>query len=161
MEFYTRYSPDQIAKIGNTVVFLAQKIENISKTKILKLLYILDELSIRKSGIPFLNLKYKVWKFGPVSEDIFIDLSSPPTLLKGYIKRKPNNEGKITITPLVDFNDDEFSKNDIELLHFVLAEFGNKTAKELITYTHRKQSPWYNTAKDNSIQVKKELLKVS
>ncbi|MGB1450973.1 MAG: type II toxin-antitoxin system antitoxin SocA domain-containing protein, partial [Marinirhabdus sp.] len=121
MEFYTRYSPDQIAKIGNTVVFLAQKIENISKTKILKLLYILDELSIRKSGIPFLNLKYKVWKFGPVSEDIFIDLSSPPTLLKGYIKRKPNNEGKITITPLVDFNDDEFSKNDIELLHFVLA----------------------------------------
>jgi len=150
-EFYTKYSPEQIAKIGNTVVFLAQKIENISKTKILKLLYILDELSIRKSGLPFLNLKYKVWKFGPVSEDLFIDLSSSPTILKGFIKRSANPEGKTTIKPLVDFNDDEFSQNDLELLDFVTENFGSKTANELIYYTHRKQSPWYNTAKENSI----------
>jgi len=150
-EFYTKYTDDQIAKIGNTVVFLAQKIKGISKTKILKLLYILDELSIRKSGIPFLNLKYKVWKFGPVSEDIFIDLSTSPTLLKGYISRKPSVEGKTTITPLVDFNDDEFSQNDLDLLEFVFTEFGSKTAKQLVSYTHWKQSPWYNTAKENSI----------
>jgi len=150
-EFYTRYSPEQIAKIGNTVVFLVHKIKGVSKTKILKLLYILDELSIRKSGLPFLNLKYKVWKFGPVSEDIFIDLSSSPTILKGYIERAPNAQGKTTINPLVEFNDDEFSQNDLELLDFVTKKFGSQTAKELISYTHRKQSPWYNTAKENSV----------
>lgn len=150
-EFYTKYSPEQIAKIGNTVVFLANKIESISKTKILKLLYILDELSIRKSGLPFLNLKYKVWKFGPVSEDIFIELSSSPTILKGFIKHAPNAEGKITINPLVEFNDDEFSQNDLDLLDFVTEKFGKQTAKELISYTHRQQSPWYNTAKENAI----------
>jgi uncharacterized phage-associated protein len=150
-EFYTTYSPDQISKIGNTVVFLAEKIENLSKTKILKLLYILDELSIKKSGIPFLNLKYKVWKFGPVSEDIFIDLSTSPTILKGYIERNLSTEGKTVITSLVKFEDDEFSQNDIDLLNIVTSEFGNKTAKELISYTHREKSPWHNTAKENSI----------
>jgi len=150
-EFYTTYSPDQISKIGNTVVFLVEKIKNLSKTKILKLLYILDELSIKKSGIPFLNLKYKVWKFGPVSEDIFIDLSTSPTILKGYIERKLSTEGKTVITSLVKFEDDEFSQNDIDLLNIVTSEFGNKTAKELISYTHREKSPWHNTAKENSI----------
>ncbi len=140
-EFYTTYSPNQISKIGNTVVFLAEKIKNLSKTKVLKLLYILDELSIKKSGIPFLNLKYKVWKFGPVSEDVFIDLSTSPTILKGYIERSLSTEGKTIITSLVKFEDDEFSQNDIDLLNMVISEFGNKTAKELsFLYTQRKSS---------------------
>ena len=65
---YIKFSSEQLEKIGNTVVYLADRIENLSKTKLLKLLYILDEISIKKSGIPMLNLKYKVWKFGPVSE---------------------------------------------------------------------------------------------
>jgi uncharacterized phage-associated protein len=69
------------------LIYLSQKMGELSKTKALKLLYILDELAIKKSGIPFFNLKYKVWKFGPVSEEIFIDLSSDISLLKGYVER--------------------------------------------------------------------------
>lgn len=150
-EFYTKYNTEQISKIGNTMVFLAENIANLSKTKALKLLYILDELSIKKSGIPFLNLKYKVWKFGPVSEELFIELSSAPTLLKNFITRKVDRDGNTTIAPIAPFNDDEFSQNDIELLQFVTSNFGNKAAKELIYYTHRKKSPWHTTAKENSI----------
>ncbi len=58
------YSQEQTSKIGNTVVYLASNVENSSKTKLLKLLYLLDEISIKTSGIPFLNLQYKdmeVW----------------------------------------------------------------------------------------------------
>lgn len=47
--------------------------------------------------------------------------------------------------------DDEFSQNDLDLLDFVLKEFGDKSAKELVSYTHRKESPWYNTAKKNDV----------
>lgn len=150
-QFYRKYNDEQIAKIGNTVVFLSDKIEGISKTKLLKLLYILDELSIKRSGIPFLNLTYKVWKFGPVSEDLFIELSSEPTLLKHYILRKSDEEGNTFVYPKVKFNDDEFSQNDLELLELVTKDFGSKSAKELVKYTHRKLSPWYNTAKENSV----------
>ncbi|WP_300599124.1 Panacea domain-containing protein [Niabella sp.] len=135
-------------KIGNTVVYLAERIPQLSKTKLLKLLYILDEISIKKSGIPILNLKYKVWKFGPVSEELFIDLSTEPTLLDKFIERE--NDGS-HIKAKVGFNDDEFSDNDIELMNFVIEKFGNKSAKDLVSYTHRINSPWYNTAKENSV----------
>lgn len=57
---YIKLSEEQIDKIGNSIIYFLQKIEDLSKTKVLKLLYILDELSIKKSGIPFFNLKYKL-----------------------------------------------------------------------------------------------------
>jgi len=147
---YIKLSDSQIDKVGNSIVYLSNRIDQLSKTKTLKLIYILDELSIKKSGIPFFNLKYKVWKFGPVSEEIFIDLSSEITMLKNFIERS-SDEGVTVIKPTVDFNDDEFSDNDIELLDFVIKEFGDKSAKELVYYTHRKNSPWYNTAVENSV----------
>ncbi len=37
------------------------------------------------------------------------------------------------------------------LLDFVIEEFGKKTAKELVSYTHRKNSPWHITAVENSV----------
>ena len=150
-EFYIKYSADQISKIGNTIIYLSEKINSVSKTKLLKLLYILDELSIKRSGIPFLNLTYKVWKFGPVDENIFVELSSEPTLLKAYIKKGTDGDGNVYILPNSEFNNDEFSKNDLDLLDFVVKEFGGKTAKDLVSYTHRKESPWYNAAKKYAV----------
>lgn len=147
---YIKFNQNQLEKIGNTVVYLSNNIPQLSKTKLLKLLYILDEISIKKSGIPFLNLKYKVWKFGPVSEELFIDLSSEPKLLENFIA-KNSEEGVNYITPIVEFNDDEFSDNDIELMNFVITKFGDKSAKDLISYTHRANSPWYNTAKEKDV----------
>lgn len=147
---YIKYNSQQLSKIGNAAAYLAAKVPMLSKTKFLKLLYILDEVSIKKSGVPFFNLKYKVWKFGPVSEELFVDLSSEPTLLKNYIKRELNNSHNV-IVPAVEFNDDEFSDNDMELMDMVIAQFGNKTSKELITYTHRINSPWHITAQQHSV----------
>ncbi|WP_353096647.1 Panacea domain-containing protein [Empedobacter brevis] len=147
---YIKFNQNQLEKIGNTIVYLSQNIPHLSKTKLLKLLYILDEISIKKSGLPFLNLKYKVWKFGPVSEELFIDLSSETKLLEDYIE-KNSDDGVNYIRPVVDFNDDEFSDNDIDLMDSIIEKFGNKSAKELIAYTHRVNSPWYNTAKENDV----------
>ena len=149
-EYYTQYNPDQLSKIGNTIIYLSQSIDKLSKTKLLKLLYILDEISIKRSGIPILNLKFKIWKFGPVSEDIFVELSSEPSFLKEYFQKKIVGDN-LYILPNGKFNDDEFSQNDIDLMDFVINKFGNQSAKELISYTHRENSPWYNTAKKNSV----------
>jgi uncharacterized phage-associated protein len=148
---YITFTDEQLSKIGNTIVYLSQHIPNLSKTKLLKLLYILDELSIKKSGIPFLNLKYKVWKFGPVSEELFIDLSSEPALLKNFISKSDDADGSIKVIPKVKFSDEEFTDNDMSLMDFVVENFGNKTAMELVSYTHRKSSPWYITAKEHSV----------
>ena len=145
------YTRDQIDKIGNSIVYLSTEIKGISKTKLLKLLYILDEISIKKSGIPFLNLEYKVWKFGPVANDIFVELSSSPSILKEYIIRQTSKEGNNIISPKKAFEDDEFTQNEIELLEFVVDKFKYSSADDLISFTHRKESPWYNAAIKNSV----------
>lgn len=143
---YKKFRDDQLDKIGNTAIYLSQKIERLSKTKLLKLLYILDEISIVKSGIPFLNLSYKVWKFGPVSDEIFVDLSSEIKLLANYIKREDGY-----IKAVREFNDDEFSDNDIELMEHVISRFGKAHSRELIKYTHRANAPWHNAATKNNV----------
>ena len=47
---YIKFTNEQLEKIGHTVVYLAERIPELSKTKLLKLLYILDEISIKKSA---------------------------------------------------------------------------------------------------------------
>jgi uncharacterized phage-associated protein len=37
------------------------------------------------------------------------------------------------------------------LMNFVIEKYWNKSAKELVEYTHRINSPWYNTAKENDV----------
>ncbi|GIZ15547.1 Panacea domain-containing protein [Capnocytophaga catalasegens] len=145
---YVKFSDSQIEKIGNTMLYLAEKIGGISKTKLLKLLYILDEISIKKYGIPLLNLTYKVWKYGPVSEELYIDLSSENEIgkFKKYLKKQNDK-----FYPITAFNDDEFSENDIELMNFVIQKYGNETATELVKYTHRETGLWHQTAKKHNV----------
>lgn len=147
---YIQFNESQLDKIGNTIVYLSLKIQNLSKTKLLKLLYILDEMSIKKSGIPFVNLTYKLWKLGPVSEELFIDLSTRTKLLEPYINKHIDGE-RTYIKARKEFNDDEFSDNDIELLDVVIDRYGDKTARDLIYYTHRENSPWHNTAIEKNV----------
>jgi len=143
---YVNYSEDQIEKIGNTIVFLVENISSLSKTKILKLLYLLDEFSVRRNGVPFLNLDYKVWKYGPVAVDIFAELTSSPTFLKEYIERVDD-----TIKTKRPFRDDEFTRSDLELLE-VVKRVGNKfNANELVKITHDEQTLWYKSAKENGV----------
>lgn len=144
---YFILSDEQTDKIGNAIIYLSKAMGALSKTKILKLLYILDEISIKKSGIPFFNLPYKVWQFGPVAEDVFIDLSSGLTKLSPYIEKREDD----LFSPIADFNNDEFTNNDIKLMDFIVENFGHATAKELIDFTHRENSPWYQSAVENNV----------
>ena len=147
---YFQMTNEQMDKIGNAMIFLSKEISNISKTKMLKLLYLLDEFSIKNSGIQFFNLQYKAWKLGPVSEEIFIELSDKPLRLGNYIEIQHTENGSF-ILPKSDFCDDEFSDNDIELLEDIVKKFSATPAKQLIEYTHRPNSPWRNTTEENGV----------
>ncbi len=147
---YYKLTDEQLDKVGNAMVFLSRGIPDISKTKLLKLMYMLDEISIIRSGIPFFNLQYKVWKLGPVTEEIFIELSDELTWLDKYVK-VDNRDGNTYIYAKSDFCDDEFSDNDIELLEYFVRKFKNESAKSLIGYTHRPNSPWRKAAESNGV----------
>jgi len=149
---YEQFSKEQLEKVGNTIIYLLNKIDDVPKTKLLKLLYILDEEAVKRSGRPFLNLHYKVWHLGPVAEEIFNDLSSDEvTLLSEYISIKERPDKATYYKAEKAFCDDEFSNNDIKLLDEIIDKFGHFTSKELVKYTHREGTLWYKITKNEGL----------
>lgn len=151
-------SKDTINKLGNAMVFFSSKLNGVGKTKLLKLLYLLEECSVKKYKSPFFGIPFKVWKLGPVAKDVFVDLSNGSTdLFKDYVEtfsEQTGSDGVIVKTqPEVAFCDDEFSDNDIDILEYVLDKFGSKTANELVKYTHSINSAWDKATKDSNYDV--------
>lgn len=145
-----QYTPDQIEKIGNTIIYLAEHIQPLYKTKLLKLLYLLDEFAVKKYGIPFLNLDYEVWQAGPVCSDIYQELNEKPNLLEEYILLTFDETGT-KVSAKKQFTDNEFSDNEISLLEFVVDKYKYTAAPDLVNLTHRESSPWYKAAQANGL----------
>jgi len=140
----------QISKLGNALIYLSKGVSELNKTKILKLLFLLEEASIKKYGHPFFGFDFQIWKLGPVLKDVFIDLSDDPlTLLKDYIKRDDSNSKEFIAAH--DFSDDEFSDNDIDLMDIIINFSRNKTAADLVKYTHSDNSLWKKSAQKNNV----------
>lgn len=143
------YSDEQLERLGNTVIFLENKIRPLYKTKLLKLIYLLDELSIARSGIPFLGLDYKLWQAGPVNSDLYEELNQPH-LLESFIKLEQDGLGTKVIGKK-EFNDDEFSEMDINLLKEIVNRYKTTSSENLVRITHRKSAPWYIIAQENNL----------
>jgi uncharacterized phage-associated protein len=137
-------------KLGNTVVYVASHVINLSKTKLLKLLYFMEEYSVRRFHTPFLGLPFEVWQAGPVVKDVFIDLSETPIILDGYITKQVI-DNKTYIKSSRDFCDDEFSDNDMLVMQEVLKKYSSKSAKELVELTHKEGTLWYKVANEKHI----------
>ena len=145
-----KYSEENISRIGNAAVYIAKHTRNLSKTKLLKLLYLMEERSALRYHQPFLCIPYEVWQAGPVAKDVYIDISDGAVLLSRFVKVLNDRDAQYVI-PVSDFCDDFFSANEIRLMDEVLAEYGDKTAKELVDITHKKGSLWYKTAERHGL----------
>lgn len=150
MTITNKYSRNQIDKLGNGLIYLIEKMGFLSKTSLLKLVYILDEYSVKKRGFPMFNLQYEIWKYGPVCQDLYIEFNDGASLLKDYIKSEIVNN-LTQVSPISTFNDDEFSDSDIAIFEEIVAAFSGKNTNYLVNYTHQKNSLWYTTAKKNGV----------
>lgn len=144
------YTPEQLSKLGNAIVYLCERIRPLYKTKLLKLIYILDEFSVKLHGVPMFNLEYKVWQAGPVCDDVFIELSEEPVLLRDYIKTIPEGRN-IRVEELKAFSDDEFTPNELKLMQDVVTRYQYTSAEELVKLLHRHSTPWYRVAKEHDL----------
>jgi len=144
------YSIEKKEKLANTIIYFAEKIPNLSKTKLIKLLYLLEESYVKRYNIPFLDIDFEVWQAGPVNRETYIELSDEPNIFKEYISKKCEGDN-IYVTSIKKFSDDEFSDNEVEMLDYIKEHFGDKPAIELVEYTHRPGSAWYNIAKQTGL----------
>ena len=73
-------------KIGNLLSYLTLKNSSLSLTKALKLLYLIDEISVLESGSPITFLDYKVWENGPVAHELYDELKYGRKIVQGTIE---------------------------------------------------------------------------
>jgi uncharacterized phage-associated protein len=143
------YTREQLERLGNTILFLEQKIRPLFKTKLLKLIYLLDELSTARNGVPFLGLNYKLWQAGPVNSDLYEELNQP-YLLESFISLKQEQLGT-RVVGKKPFSDEEFSEMEINLLNEIVNRYKTTSAEKLVEITHRKSAPWYIIAQENNL----------
>jgi uncharacterized phage-associated protein len=139
------FTNEQIAKLGNAIIFLTEQ-KPLPKTNLLKLIYLLDEISIKQYGIPFFNFNYKMWKFGPVETNIYYEFSNEPQIIKDFISivqgADPDGYAYTLVKGVGGFDDDEFSDNDMHVLNWVKNELASKSTRILVDITHAENSPW-------------------
>lgn len=150
-------------KVQNACVYLALKIPNLSLTKMLKLLYIIDYTSMKELGVPMLWVKYYAWKNGPVAKDVYfacVNTSSNDILnlcSAISVMTKPNNmvENFATaryIKPVKEFEDGNFSDYEIDLLDRIVEQYKNVSSKELVSILHKEGWGWRETIVEHSIE---------
>lgn len=143
-----RYTKDDIAKIGNTLVYFTERISDLTETKLLMLVYLMEETAIRKCSRPFLNLDFEIWNLGPMARDLYVDFSSTEQyIFKDYVSIHPQEQGRADIVAVTHFDDNEFSDIELSILDNVVKQFGNLSARELGTHARSIHSPWAITAK--------------
>ncbi|MFP5040488.1 Panacea domain-containing protein [Parasediminibacterium sp. JCM 36343] len=150
MKYANAYIDEQIEKLGNTLVYLANNVGEFNKTKALKLLFLLEENSIEEFGVPFFGFDFKVWQFGPVVPLVYNDFNEELKILSKYIKVvSPSIE---EYEAIAEFDDGEFSDNDLYLLDRIKNFARHKTATDLVNHTHKKGSLWQNAVDENNLK---------
>jgi uncharacterized phage-associated protein len=144
------YSKDIIDKLGNAMIYIAQRVPDLSKTKLLKLIYLFEEVSVKENKLPFFGIPFEVWQAGPVAKDVFVDLDVAPVLFGRYVSIKREDKATYVFAES-SFNDDEFSDNDVKVMDHVIGEYGNKTATQLVNLLHEKGSAWRRIAEENGL----------
>jgi len=134
--------------IVDAIIYVLQKIKEADKIKIIKLIYLADKCHLAKYGRTITEDEYYAMEKGPVgsmTKDIlgFDEISIPKNILDTlsfYIEKVNNYTFEAKDGNGYIFNN--LSETDKEVLDYVIEKFGNKTSKELSSYTH-KYPEWY------------------
>jgi uncharacterized phage-associated protein len=151
-------------KISNVLNYFASQIDYLSMTKTLKLLYILDETSIKETGTPVTWLDYKVWENGPVAIDIYNEIKHQEvfcyqgkelSLLHSIqLEKKFNtdrNSEEVFLKPNGNFDKTIFNRYELNLLETIVFKYGNWNATELINFLHEEGSLWHKMVSEHNL----------
>ncbi len=152
----------------NLILHLASEIENINITKLLKLLYLVDERAMIELGVRITWQNYSVWKNGPVLAELYNDLKyNKPEKLFQYIETKETKNGTI-ILPKKKAALGCFSISELNLINSVVNDYKNKSANWLVNFLHEKGTLWekivtekqlnFNTTKTSNYTIDLESL---
>ena len=155
-----KFSESNRQKLGNAVVYIALHAHYPYKTEILRLLFLMEERMVQQAYVPFLGIPYNAWRLGPVSVDVFEELSDGPVLLSDFISLECHGQG-MRVTAKQDFCDDEFSDGEICMMEEVMRQYGSMNSEQLIAETRKKGSLWQLTVAEAGLERDLEMKRAS
>jgi hypothetical protein len=159
------YSEIDIQKIGG-IMHLISKISNgVSRTRLLKLMYLIDEASVIELGVPVSPIEYKVAKLGPLAQKVWSELQPDNTTFGDLV----NVDLKITgdsecflITPIGNPNLELFSEYETELIETIVKKYKETETDVLINdILHHEDTLWGKMVKEHNIDFDKLPTRIS
>ncbi|MCY3628176.1 MAG: DUF4065 domain-containing protein [Gammaproteobacteria bacterium] len=126
--------------------------ELISPMKLQKLVYYLHGWHLASTGLPVIDSRFSVWRYGPVEPTLYSTFKrfgrSPITV---YAK-EPDNPREYWV---VSKKDSEFQS----VFEYVVKNYFSLSAIELSARTHSKHSPWQIAKDTRNYYIDNELIK--
>lgn len=132
-------------KLINAVIFFAGNTLHCGKTKLIKLLYLLDFGHFRLTGRSVTELDYYAWEKGPVPVDLYYELDEPDDDLKAVVQYKiePMWDFQLSaISPAQDFDQSPFTKRELQLMEEISAAYHKHYATDMVDVTHAENGAW-------------------
>jgi len=132
-------------KLLNVIVYFAQQTLHCGKTKLFKLLYLLDFEHFRMTGRSVTGLQYYAWKLGPVPVSLDDEFDEPATDLCAAVmlaSEQVIDHCRFKVVPQRPFDDTNFSKRELRLLEELSRQYRDHTAQQMVEVTHAENGAW-------------------
>ena len=134
----------EVDKVGSLLHLIAKKSGELYLTRLLKLLYLIDEKSVMEIGVPVTPFEYKVAENGPLIVDLWRNLKTSNYFNKYINVSVSSNEDGYKIVAVGEPNINRFSDYEIELINTVIREYKGYSTSKLIDFIHNKEKSLWN-----------------
>lgn len=121
------------------IKFASDNRGGVPKTKLAKLLYLVDFAKFFKELEPMSGVKYRRMTYGPVA-DIFFS-TTEDLFDSGKIKINPIDQAMIISSNTREETFDQLSNDEISLIEEICTLWKDKHTQEIVNFTHE-QKPW-------------------
>jgi len=144
-------------KLIHSIIYFLANTKYCFKTKLFKLMYLLDFYHFKQTASSVTGLEYFAWEKGPVPKDLFEEFASPKEDLSQciFIPKTKDPDGIFRMRPRCRFDPQFFSKRELNLMEQIAYIFRDAKAEEMIEVTHLPNMPW-----DKTIRYKGEYEKI-
>lgn len=132
-------------KMIHAIIYFANNTKHCGKTKLHKLLYLLDFEHFRLTGRNVTGLEYYAWPKGPVPVDLQHELDEPKEDFResiGVSCKRVIDYPRLKFEPKIEFDATLFSRRELRLLEGISREYKTKNANDMVEVTHGENHAW-------------------
>lgn len=145
-------------KVGALLAYLCIRIPDMQLRKLLKILYLIDEESVRLRAIPVTWLEYHAWEKGPVAHEVYEVKNGA---FAEYARCEKNQDGNWHVNARVQqafqFEKEmrKTSQWEKEFVERIIERCKDLSADQLTDETHTPDFLWSKTVVENGIDFSK------